>query len=160
MKNDPVDYAGEINTILKILDSAHKEIKVHIECATGDHLAKFLKQTPKVLHVSCHGDMDKETNEYFLEFENHKAELFKLTPTIIRKLFKGEDLSEIEIMFVNACHSEAVAKTFMELGVKSLIVVEGETKIDDTYAKEFSQLFYLELLDSKTISQAFESAII
>jgi len=50
---------------------------------------------------------------------------------VIRTLFKGEDLSEIDIIFVNACHSEEVAKTFLELNVKCLIVVEGETKIDD-----------------------------
>jgi len=46
MRNDPVDFAGEINTILKILKQTQKEMKVHIECATGDHLAKFLKERP------------------------------------------------------------------------------------------------------------------
>ena len=113
MKNDPVDYAGEVNTILKILSSTKKEMQARIECATGDHLAKFLKERPKVLHISCHGDYDKDKEEFFLEFENHKAELYKLTPSVIRTLFKGEDLEQIDIIFVNACHSESVAKTFL-----------------------------------------------
>ena len=159
MMNDPVDYIGECSSILKLLNSSNKKLNVHIECANSDQLAKLIRKKPKVLHISCHGDFDPESQEYFLEFENNQAELFRLTPSILRDLFKNDDLSEIEVMFVNACHSEEVAKVFMEFGVGCLIVVEGQAKIDDSYAKEFSKLFYSELIYSKTINEAFEKAI-
>lgn len=158
MVNDPVDYVGECSAILKMLTTHKKKMNIHIECATADKLTKLINKKPKILHISCHGDFDKDLKDYFLEFENHSAELYKLTPEVIRRIFKGQDLSDIKLMFVNACHSEGVARAFLDLGVSCIIVVEGRVKIDDTYAKEFSSFFYGELMDKRTINTAFKNA--
>ena len=108
--------------------------------------------------MSCHGDFDIENKDYFLEFENSRAELLKLSSGKLREMLRGEDLSDIKLCFVNACHSEEVSRVFLEFGVGCIIVVSARHKINDTFAKEFSQLFYTELLEGRTINEAFEKA--
>ena len=29
---------------------------------------------PSMIHISCHGDYDEKTNEFYLVFENHSVE--------------------------------------------------------------------------------------
>jgi hypothetical protein len=101
--------------------------------------------------MSCHGDYDIENKEYFLEFENENAELFKLSGSKLREMLQGENLTEIKLCFVNACHSEEVAKTFLDFGVSCIVVVSARHKINDKFAKEFSNFFYTELLGGKSI---------
>lgn len=108
--------------------------------------------------MSCHGDFDIENKEYFLEFENGNAELFKLSGAKLREMLRDESLNEIKLCFVNACHSEEVAKTFLDFGVTCIVVVSARHKINDSFAKEFSNLFYTELLEGRSIKQAFEKA--
>ena len=108
--------------------------------------------------MSCHGDYDIENKEYFLEFENSRAELLKLSSEKLREMLRGEELNQIKLCFVNACHSEEVARVFLEFGVGCIVVVSARHKINDNFAKEFSQLFYTELLEGRTINEAFEKA--
>jgi hypothetical protein len=59
----------------------------------------------------CHGDKKKKTKKsneltYFLEFEGENGELVCLTPELLRSQISKLDLSDIELVFLNACHSE------------------------------------------------------
>lgn len=60
--------------------------------------------------------------------------------------------------FINACHSEEVAKVFVEAGVECVIAVQSELKIDDYIAQKFSEQFYWQLFEGKTILEAFNNA--
>ena len=106
----------------------------------------------------CHGDFDTDKQEYFLEFENSKAELLRMYPSRLKELLHGTDLSDIKLIFINACHSEAVGKAFLGLGVKCVIAAHNEHKINDEFAKVLSKLFYNELIEGKKISDAFLNA--
>ena len=156
--HDPVDFAGECDQVLRSFRDLGMGLSCHIECATSEQLIKMIQKKPKVLHISCHGDYDKATDEYFLEFENQKAELLKLSPSNLRKMIKNADLSKIKLIFVNACHSESVARVFLEFGVECIVVVASLHKINDQFAKTFSKLFYTELIEGKTINEAFNNS--
>jgi len=75
------------------------------------------------LHIICHGDFDSQNNEFYLEFENSRAELMKLSSSKLRELLAGNNLEKIDLVFVNACHSEEVAKVFLEFGVKCVVLI-------------------------------------
>ena len=157
--NEPVNFQGESAAILECLDKKEKKLRVHIECATIDQCVSILKkEKPRILHVMCHGDYDADKKEYYLQFENEKAELFKLYPSTVKELFSQTDFSETKLIFINACHSEMVGRAFLELGVDCVIVAQSQLKIDDEFAKKFSELFYDELISPHSIRVAFDSA--
>lgn len=156
--NDPVDFSSECASILQCLESHKKLLNVHIECARSDQFISIIKEKPLIMHIMCHGDFDTEKQEYFLEFENSKAELLRMYPSRLKELLSGTDLSDIQLVFINACHSEAVGRAFLELGVNCVIVSQSEHKINDEFAKVFSRLFYDELIEGKPVDKAFENA--
>lgn len=158
LTNDPVDFSSECSAILNTLQSFKKHLNVHVECASSDQFINIIKEKPKVMHIMCHGDFDVEKQEYFLEFENSKAELLRMYPSKLKELLAGTSLSDIELVFINACHSEALGRAFLELGVKTVIVSQSEHKLNDEFAKNFGRLFYNELIEAKSISQAFKNA--
>lgn len=156
---DPVDFATECTKILDVLISHQKKLNVHIQCAQIDQLVKLVLKRPKVLHIICHGDYDSEAKEYYLEFENNRSELYKLSTSRMRAILRNHDLSFIKLVFVNACHSEEVAKEFLKRGVDCVIVIRDKHKINDEYARVFSNFLYEGLIQQETINQAFKNAI-
>ena len=156
--NDPVDFSNECASILQCLESHKKLLNVHIECASSDKFISIVKEKPLIMHIMCHGDYDTEKQEYFLEFENSKAELLRMYPSRLKELLAGTDLSDIKMVFINACHSEAIGRAFLELGVGCVIVSQSEHKLNDEFAKVYAKLFYDELIEGKSVSLAFENA--
>ena len=157
--NEPVDFYGESTAILKCLEKKEKSMKVHIECATIDQFVSILKkEKPRIMHIMCHGDYDASQQEFYLQFENEQAELFKLYPSMVKQLFAGTDFSETKLIFINACHSEMVGRAFLDLGVACVIVAQSQMKINDEFATKFSELFYDELIYGHTIQVAFKNA--
>lgn len=61
-------------------------------------------------------------------------------------------------MFVNACHSEEVGRVFLEAGVRAVVAIQSELKIEDKAAQSFSECMYKELLNGQTIKKSFELA--
>jgi hypothetical protein len=106
--NDPVNFTGEANELLSAFGRLEKQLNVHIECASLDQFIKMVKSKPIVLHIMCHGMYDPETDDSFLEFENSQGELLKLSTGMLRAVLKDSDLSDIKLVFLNACHSEVI----------------------------------------------------
>lgn len=156
--NDPVDFSNECASILQCLESHKKLLNVHIECASSDKFISIVKEKPLIMHIMCHGDFDTEKQEYFLEFENSKAELLRMYPSKLKELLAGTNLSDIKLVFINACHSEAIGRAFLDLGVGCVIVSQSEHKLNDEFAKVYAKLFYDELIEGKSVSLAFENA--
>jgi hypothetical protein len=136
-----------------------KEVRMHIECANLDNFVKIVKKKPTVLHIMCHGSFDQTTQEFYLEFENTKGEMLKLTSSELKKHFRDEDLSEIKVVFINACHSQHISKAFIELGVGSVVVVKDQLKIHDAIASRFPPKFYGPLLEGKSVWHSFNEAL-
>jgi len=68
----PIDYQTEIDEITNSLIETSKELNIWIEPATVDSLNNLLLIRPKILHLSCHGDYDKQNETFFLAFESKK----------------------------------------------------------------------------------------
>ena len=51
-----------------------------------------------------------------------------------------------------------MGEVLFEFGLKCLVVIQSEHKIDDDYARAFSKNFYNELLEGRSISVAFQNA--
>jgi len=66
--------------------------------------------------------------------------------------------SNLELVFVNACHSEEVGRVFLEAGVRSVVAIQSELKIEDKAAQSFSECMYKELLNGETVKKSFELA--
>ena len=69
----------------------------------------MISRKPKIIHISCHGDRDPETNEFFLQFENTEAEIGicdKFTGSRLLELLGSDQDHGIQLAFVSACHSE------------------------------------------------------
>lgn len=156
--NDPVDFYGESTEILRSLASKNVALRVHIECATAERLGGMIEEKPSIMHIMCHGDYDVVKKEYFLEFENSRAELSKLYPSLLKEKLGGKDLSDIHLIFINACHSQAIGECFLEMGVKAVVVAQSEHKINDEFAKMFSNYFYTEIIEGKPIGEAYKNA--
>jgi hypothetical protein len=156
--NDPVNFVGECNNILECLKKFNKSLNVDIQCANQEEFSKMISNKPLIMHIVCHGSFDTQQQEYFLEFETPMSELMKLTPTLLRDFLNWDNLSNTKLVFINACHSEGVGTVFLEKGVNCLVVVKSEHKVNDDFASKFSNCFYSELLQGRTINAAFAKA--
>ena len=47
---------------------------------------------------------------------------------------KGNDKNSIQLVFVNACHSEEVGKIFKEADIPNVIAVQSDLKIEENAA--------------------------
>lgn len=153
-----VDFVKEVKSIKTVLEYPRKKVSLHLECSHFDNFINVVKKRPRILHIMCHGSFDSKTKEFYLEFENSKTEVLKLTPDLLRESLEGEDLSDIKIIFQNACHSQHIAPEFLKLGVGCVIVVKGQLKINEDIAQEFSATFYRQLLSGKSIQQSWDES--
>jgi len=153
---DPVDYEEECHTLLDILKSKKKRIEVYFEIATIENLVNVLSSFPKVLHIICHGEFSKEKKQFYLCFEE-EGKLKELYASDLREIL-AEIESETDIVFVNTCHSEEVARVFQEAGVPCVIAVQSELKIEDHVAQMFSEAFYRYFFEGKSVRKAFHLA--
>jgi len=61
-------------------------------------------------------------------------------------------------VFVSACYSNQIGKMFSNAGIPVVISVNQNEGILDDCAKQFSSLFYSNLLKGNNIEKAFEKA--
>jgi len=113
--------------------------------------------SPKILHIMCHGDYNKDRNLFYLHFENEKGELEEVYADQLREIIKRVNF-ETKLVFVNACHSLEVAKVFTDAGVPCVIAIQSELKIAEDIALKFSESFYWQLFVGKSIDEAFKNA--
>jgi hypothetical protein len=160
--NEPIDFEAEINCLVEIFQDAGKKITARFEVANLENIHQIIMKKPKILHISCHGAYEEVDGEskFFLYFEDNKGKLDKFDLERLNGLLKptGDEKSQIEIVFVSACHSEAVANVFKEAKVPAVICVHSATKVLDEAAQKFAKIFYNALLDGKSLAYSFEQA--
>lgn len=154
---DAVDYEEECNKIYEVLESKHMRIDLIIEIASRDNLVSVLSKGPKILHIMCHGEYDPARGQFYLCFENNDGELDPLYASDLRAILEKLN-PDIKLVFVNACHSEQVARVFADAGVPSVIAVQSQLQIADIVARNFAQKIYGYLFDGYPIGQAFQAS--
>ena len=154
---DPVDYEGECNNLLETLQEKKKKIDLVFEIATHDRIVSLMAKGPAILHIICHGEYNKDKKKFYLCFEAENGELNEFYSDDFAGILENVEL-KIKLVFVNACHSEGVAKVFVDAGVPCVIAIQSELKIADRVAQKFSTHFYDQLFNGKSIKEAFELA--
>ena len=154
---DPVDFEEECNKLLEILSEKKKRIDLIFELARHEKLVNILSKGPIILHIICHGDYSKERKQFYLCFEQENGRLLEFYSDDLKAILEKVE-TRIQLVFVNACHSEEVARVFENAGIPCVIAIQSELRIADTVAQKFSQFFYNKLFDGKSIGAAFEIA--
>ena len=155
---DPVDFEEESNKLLEILKAKNKRIDLIFQIATKDRLVDVLAKGPSILHIICHGEYSKQEKQFYLCFEGENGELLEFFSENLRSIIEKIEISSVKLVFVNACHSEEVAKVFVQAGVPCVIAIQSELRIADSVAQKFSQHFYNHIFDGMAIKPAFELA--
>lgn len=129
-----------------------KRINVSVRFATTDSFRNMVTMGCRALHFSGHG------NENVLYFEDGRAGVHPVPHANIKDLFRagqGSGGSDVRLVFVSACSSEAVASAFVSAGVAHVVAVKVMTKIEDQAAIDFTKSFYLALARGKSVRASF-----
>ena len=129
----------------------------------------MLRKDPKILHISCHGIVNKketingissknQNEESFLLFEGKEGDGRLLSFAKIKSLVK-KIIPNLDIVFVAACHSLKVGEIFQKCGAKHVICVEEDKKVLDDAVLVFTKTFYSELLSGKNVCESYRQAI-
>lgn len=154
---DPVDFEEECTKLLEILQAKKKKIDLIFEIASHDRLVSLLGKGPIILHIICHGEYDKERKQFYLCFEANNGELYEFYSENLLEIIRNVKL-KIKLVIVNTCHSEEVANIFAQAGVPCVIAIQTELQSTDSVARKFSNIFYDQIFDGKSIKDAFELA--
>ena len=146
----------EYERLVAILRRTGKEFKIAKEAINFESLKSMITMKPKIIHISCHGDYDKEAGEYYLQFEGLGDGLSdKFSESRLKGLLGGGDHG-IQLAFVSACHSEKIGKIFGECGIPIVIYVNQYSKIADEICLIFSRQLYSHLLVGAPVQRAFD----
>ena len=100
----------------------------------------------------CHSGMHiRRTTTWFFFLQGRRKEV--LSGETFKEFLKG---SEVKLVVLNACHSEALAVSLSEVVPAAI----GTTrKIRDVAARRFTRHFYSALKDDASVKDAFEAAL-
>ena len=104
----------------------------------------------RVLHWSGHGE------ESFVVFEDGGGGAQLVTPQQFAQICGPA--SQLRLVFVCACHSQATASNFVRLGVPHVVAVRSNAELLDQAAISFTRHFYLSLAAGHTVRASFEAA--
>ena len=95
----------EYRRLVEILKETNKEFRISKEAINYDSLKVMINKKPKMIHISCHGDYDNQSGEFYLIFEGVGDGVSdRFNETRLQELI-GEGNHGIKLAFVSACHS-------------------------------------------------------
>ena len=153
---EEINYRLEIKSIIKLFNKSGKSFNCLFECTNEKIFSDFLIQKrTKILHISSHGDIDKDGNYYLLLEDKGKQQNIKYDK--LEKILKANSskLENIDLVFVATCHSEGLGQLFKKYGAKNVIYIESLTPISNIAALKFSEYFYEELVKGNKIEESF-----
>ncbi|CAI2383181.1 unnamed protein product [Moneuplotes crassus] len=165
-----IDFMSEYRGIQKALKNTGKDIKYLRKVATPANIAEMIKENPTVLHFSGHGaevhqdlkcnpDINSSYTGDYLVIEDDYCGGIELNQNKLKNLLDQADIT-IEVAVVLSCHSEYIGQMFLKAGIKHVICVGREFKIDDKACIAFAGAFYSIIFNENktTICQAFKTA--
>jgi hypothetical protein len=138
---EPVSYKEEIRRLRDKFRNYALVLKV--EVATIDNFIKIVDRNPKILHIICHGQRSESGVSLCFESSEYLGELKLLQRAFFHEQVRLQKNIAIQVLFINACHSEDVARVFLEnTSIPFAIAVESQEKVNDEAAVIFSCNFY------------------
>jgi len=152
----PLDLDKEFMDIKQSICNIGKNFLIKKVAINSRSLQDTLTDNPKIIHISCLGDYDTKSKNFYLAFEKEfTGEEQKFTENSLKEITDSVKGHHIELAFVNACHSGKMGEIIFKAGVPVVVCVDSGEKIDDECCKEFSKTFYYHLVNGQTIKQSF-----
>ena len=135
-----LELEDEFDAVLEAVEAA--EMSVQKEVFTSHALSTAL-QSSLLLHLCCHGANAKRREDAYVLLEGHNPGQrhfangygIRCTATALQALCSAG--TGIKVIFVSACHSEPIGRTFVEAGVDHVVAIKRSTGIRDDAAREF-----------------------
>ena len=172
---EKISYREEVKEILDIIKKKQKEFRYRYElffqCASDNYLKYVLENMKtKILHISSHGVVNKETNKYKLVLESQEncGKKLVIEEEMLIKYFQSNqvNLENIDLVVLLSCFSERFKNIIIKycknkspkyiIYVKKIPEFGGEIK--DKLCILFTKYFYKELLDGNSIYDSFKKA--
>ena len=155
----PVDFEGELSAIFSEF-LYHPSFSFNVCSLNMENFRTTLENSPEIVHIMCHGDIDKLSDRFYLDFESDNAEVFPCYREIVQQFLAEKPLGHTVVVFLNACYSEQLVDLLLESSqARCIICVEKHSKIDDSVSSDFSRLFYRYLLNGYEIAKAFDHTV-
>ena len=148
-----LDFKLEKSLFLKCFSETSRNIDLFFDNATTDRLQAVMTRGCRFLHFSGHGHPTR------LTFEDGFGGLHMLTVEQLKKLFSGSlenRQSPFDFVFVSACHTALLGRTFVDLGVPHVVCCQQEAQLMDSAALFFTRAFYIALSSGRTLKDSFE----
>jgi len=166
-----LNFKSEYEGIKNALKKINRKVKFSQKVATKANFAKILDSSPLVLHFSGHGvkvhtqlsnnkNLDSGDGGDYLVIEDEYCHGEEFNQKMLMRILQESNL-EIQVAVVLSCHSEYIGQIFLKAGIKHVICVGREFKIDDKACIAFASSFYTQLFSrhNSTICQAFDTAV-
>ncbi|CAD8120539.1 unnamed protein product [Paramecium sonneborni] len=156
-KNNPydsVDYYDEIEEFKKAGDKLNVKVRYLITQANLQNLKDVLScnPTPKIIHITCHGEND-ESNQH-LGFEGNGL-LQELHTLKFSEQFEKQN--GLKLILLSCCHGQAFADQTQKYAI-TIAVKTQELKMEEEASKNYFSSLYEHLLKNKTIRESHECA--
>ncbi|TNV87968.1 hypothetical protein FGO68_gene6478 [Halteria grandinella] len=159
-----LEIEKEYRLIKRMIEEQNIDFLMAKKPATEKTLLEAFQKKPKIVHISCHGQRKNEKNaaNLRLEDDNQIALEVQFNKQNIEKICDSisNNNEGIQLLFINACHSQEVAEYFQEkLHVPVVIAINNQDAIADDAAIEFSRQFYSYLILGYTPKEAHRIAM-
>jgi hypothetical protein len=151
-RDEYLDIEREHRTLQKLVETGQHSLQVLPAAEVAD-LRDALRSNGKqrhfdILHFSGH-----ITEEEGLHFRGKGRRKETLSGERLKEILSGSD---VKLVVLNACHSEALATSISEVVPAAI----GTTRvIRDVVARQFTRNFYAALNEKATVKEAFELAL-
>ena len=100
-----------------------------------------------------------EFEHSFLLFETEFGEGELICASEIKQLLDSQSNLQLDLVILQACHSENVGEVFRQKGAKHVICINQDRSVLDEAAITFSENLYKNLFRGQTICAAFNHAV-
>jgi len=69
--DDNLDIDQEYSKCIQFLKTTNRKFHILKQPLSFESFKHVLLQNPKVVHMSCHGDFDYESKQFYLQFEEY-----------------------------------------------------------------------------------------
>lgn len=158
-----INHWLESRKLQQTLTQMHQSIRFKIACATIDQFENLIREEPSIFHFAGHGDKnDAASVKRFPELKG-QGDFLILEQDNLAQPFSEKQLMQvlkeiknIQLVILASCHSEKMAGIFVKSGVKHVVCIRKDCRIQDEAMIYFSDLFYRYLFQhGLSICQAF-----
>ena len=151
-RDEYIDIEREHRELQKLVESGGHSLRV-LPAAEVEDLREALRSNGKersfdILHFSGH-----ITEEEGLHLRGKGRRKDILNSEMLKEFLRGSD---VRLAVLNACHSEALAKSISEVVPA---VIGTKHVIRDVVARQFTRNFYAALNEKSTVKEALEIAL-